>query len=409
MSSEIPQENKTSYDAGRRLILIGIFAVPALLVGVAVIINTFMTPGVINTVDVEAGSRSNPLPDQEQTDVSGESPLSQNPSETGQVKDFDGLRVNVRHILVSYKGAKEAEENIVLSKDEAYDIALEIKDQLDKDPSSFERIAKKNSHDKATGKLGGLIPGFRLKDVSENFKTAVMNLSSDGISNVVETEYGFHILKRENIEEGIFQSILIPYKGALHASEDISRSPEEARAEAERLLKSILSGEATFTETAVKFSMDPWRENNGFMRGLVQTGNIPHKEIEDNALRLKTGEVSGVFKSPLGYHILKRHPIEGRQACQIVALFGGEGRVEEMARRLINEAMRELKDGRAFSEVVREYSDESFEKTGGGFTPVIYRGTWSPKIEEKLFSLKIGQVSKPFKLDYGWIIIARVR
>lgn len=145
------------------------------------------------------------------------------------------------------------------------------------------------------------------------------------------------------------------------------------------------------------------------MKGIVQTGSIPHKEIEEEAFKLKPGEISPVFRSPLGYHILKRHPVEGRQGCQIVVLYGGEGRVEEMARRIINEANRDLKEGRPFPDVVKEYSDESYENTHGGFTPVIYRGTWDPVIEDLLFSMKIGHVSKPVKRDYGWVIIARVR
>ena len=86
----------------------------------------------------------------------------------------------------------------------------------------------------------------------------------------------------------------------LRAWHILVKTPEEAQ----RILKMLKNG-ADFQELAVKYSIDPNAKKNRGDLGYFQKGDLL-KEFEDAVLKLKPGEISGVVKTPLGYHIIKR-------------------------------------------------------------------------------------------------------
>lgn len=316
-------------------------------------------------------------------------------------------RVYVRQILVTYTDALEAGEHITLDRDRAYSVALEIQKILDREPERFEEIALEYSDDRTTALQGGLIPPFKLQDVLPSFGSAVLQLKPGEISPVFETPFGFHLIKREYIEEAILQSILIPYKGAVKAMPNILINKQRARSIAQDIREQIMNEEASFEDMAEKYSQDPWSFNRGFMSGIVTQGSIPYDEIEDVAFSLQEGEMSEVFESPLGFHILKRHRVEYRQACQIMIMYGRE-RSKEEAQERIEKAYKEITEGKRFVEAVYEYSDDPAEESKG-FTYTIYRGTWMPELEDILFSMKVGEISNPFETKVAFVIMMRVR
>jgi parvulin-like peptidyl-prolyl isomerase len=323
-------------------------------------------------------------------------------------QDILDRRVLVRHILVAYTGAFEADPAVKLGREEAFNVAREIKARLDAAPDEFAPLVRKYSDDRATAANDGLIPPFNLRDVAPAFREAIEKLKPGETSGVVETPFGFHLIRLETVEEAILQSILIQYAGALQAGPEVTRTAAEAEALARDLHARIIGGLATFDGLAQQYSEDPWAARGGYMNGVVTRGAIPHPEIETAAFALQEGAVSEVIRSPLGFQILKRHPVEYRQACQIVILYGPDTRVQEAARRFADEAWRELKEGMPFPDAVKKYSDGPVAETHG-FTPVIYRGTWVPRLEEQLFNMAIGSVSEPIELSTGYVIMARVR
>lgn len=74
--------------------------------------------------------------------------------------------------------------------------------------------------------------------------------------------------------------------------------------DANEVLKKIISG-GDFYELAVQFSTDPGAKKNKGDLGLFEKGDLV-KEFEDAVLKLNPGQISGVVKTPLGYHIIKR-------------------------------------------------------------------------------------------------------
>ena len=82
-------------------------------------------------------------------------------------------------------------------------------------------------------------------------------------------------------------------------------------------------------------------------------------------------------------------------------LVKGEG---EDSKARIEQAARELKDGRDFAEAAKEYSGDASAAKGGdlGWVP---RGQVVPDFEKEVFALAAGGVSAPFQTQFGWHIV----
>jgi hypothetical protein len=74
--------------------------------------------------------------------------------------------------------------------------------------------------------------------------------------------------------------------------------------EAQDVLKQLKSG-ASFTELARQYSADKSSAAQGGSLGAFGLGDLL-PEFEKAALKLKTSEISGIVKTSLGYHIIRR-------------------------------------------------------------------------------------------------------
>lgn len=103
-------------------------------------------------------------------------------------------RFEASHILIEVKpSATEAERQKLLDK--AKDIAAKAKKGED-----FYNLAYYNSDDR-TKWVGGSLGTFHEGQAAEEFEAALMRMQAGEISDVVETLYGFHVIKLEKKEE----------------------------------------------------------------------------------------------------------------------------------------------------------------------------------------------------------------
>jgi len=134
------------------------------------------------------------------------------------------------HILIGSKsGAGE------LEKAKARERAAQVLAQIRKSPDSFAGLAKKSSDDPGSASQGGDLGFFARGMMVRPFEDAAFRLKPNQVSDLVESDFGFHIIKITGIKAGKMKSI------------------EQARPEIELELKKQRAGRR-FAEAAEAFS-----------------------------------------------------------------------------------------------------------------------------------------------------------
>jgi protein-export membrane protein SecD len=107
-------------------------------------------------------------------------------------KKESGEEVQASHILICYKGAERCEQE--RSKDDAKKLADELVAKLN--ASNFASVASQKSDDKGSAANGGDLGWFGKGMMVPAFETAAFGLKDGQISQVVESQFGFHIIRR---------------------------------------------------------------------------------------------------------------------------------------------------------------------------------------------------------------------
>ncbi len=100
-----------------------------------------------------------------------------------------------QHVLVIYKGAKRAPKTVTRSKSEARARAQEALAKI-RAGSPFEDVVKQYSDDAGSVDRMGSLGKFRRSDMDPAFAAAAFALKAGDVSEVVETPFGFHVIKR---------------------------------------------------------------------------------------------------------------------------------------------------------------------------------------------------------------------
>ncbi len=182
----------------------------------------------------------------------------------------------------------------------------------------------------------------------------------------------------------------------------------------EAIRDSILAG-ADFGDTALKYSEDPsaasasagpgYRGRLGFVRG----GRLV-PEFETVAFRMPIGEVSSVFRTQFGYHILVVHAREAaapdvRISHIMVTPKSAADSVDAWAKiRAIHDS---LAAGVPFADLARRNSDDAgTAQNGGDLGYVAIDGRLVPTIKDAAFALTdIGDRTEPIESVFGLHIV----
>lgn len=198
--------------------------------------------------------------------------------------------VEISHILKLVKPSEEA-----LSA--AYSKAEAILKQL-KNGADFEKLAEQYSDDKASAKRGGDLGLISRGDFVNEFETAAFQLKDGEISDIVQTQFGFHIIQMiERRGEKIHtRHILIQ---VLPTEQDELRVINELK----EIRNRALAGE-DFSELALQYSDDEnVQKDHGYL-GEFETDKLVIPEFQSVVKKLKPGEISEPFKTDFGYHIV---------------------------------------------------------------------------------------------------------
>ena len=116
------------------------------------------------------------------------------------------------HILIAAsKNAPPAEKTKAKAK------AEDVLNQIRKNPKQFEELAKKYSQDPESAKKGGDLGSFGRGMMVKPFDDAVFSMKVNEISNIVESDFGYHIIKLTKIigEGGGFDAMRPQIKAEL--------------------------------------------------------------------------------------------------------------------------------------------------------------------------------------------------
>lgn len=103
--------------------------------------------------------------------------------------------VAAQHVLIAYRGAKNAPKEVKRSKAEAQKLAEEVA-QKAQSGTDFTELVKQYSEDPGTKDRLGSVGKFTPDKMVKPFSDAAFKLKVDEVSAPVETEFGFHVIKR---------------------------------------------------------------------------------------------------------------------------------------------------------------------------------------------------------------------
>ncbi|MCL4762504.1 MAG: peptidylprolyl isomerase [Burkholderiales bacterium] len=184
---------------------------------------------------------------------------------------------------------------------------------------------------------------------------------------------------------------------------------EQRRRRADEALAQVRSG-ADFAQVAASMSDAPDALQGGSL-GWRTAARLP-SVFAEVVRGMKPGEVSGVLRSPAGFHIVKLVDQRDRNAPVVV----DQARVRHILIR-VNESVSEaegkaridrIKDrldtGAKFEDMARINSEDPSSARGGELGWVS-PGDTVPEFERAFASLSIGEVSQPVRSPFGWHLI----
>ncbi len=184
------------------------------------------------------------------------------------------------------------------------------------------------------------------------------------------------------------------------------KAKEEALKKIQEIRQKILNG-SDFAAMARLYSEDPGSASKGGELGFIKRGDFV-KEFEAVAFNLKPGEVSDVVETRFGLHIIQLIEKRGEKINVrhiLIRLKPTESDAEET--RAFLETIRDsCLAGADFAEMARRYSDDETSKNNGGNLGWFeFEQLQLPEFREAIKNLKVGEISEPFRTQYGYHIV----
>lgn len=194
-----------------------------------------------------------------------------------------------------------------------------------------------------------------------------------------------------------------------HILKIVAPSDEAQNAALEKIksIQEILLNDGNFDELAKKYSEDPGSAQRGGDLGFVGRGDfVP--EYEQAAFNLEDGEVSDIVQSTFGFHIIKMLERRGEKIHTKHILIQTVPTEDDGLRTIeeLKKIRQQILDGSDFDKMAMEYSDdENVTKDHGHLGVFEIDKLVIPQFKSVVDSLKVGEISEPFKTEFGYHIV----
>jgi peptidyl-prolyl cis-trans isomerase D len=309
-------------------------------------------------------------------------------------------RAHVAHILFKTVGMTDAEAAEVKKK--AEDVLNKAKHG-----GNFADLAKQNSEDTTKDKGGDLGWIVRGQTVPE-FEAAAFSLPKGSISDLVKTQYGFHIIQVIDRESARTQTL-----DEVKASIVNQLQQEKAEQVGESVSTQIADeirrgGRVPLDDLAKKFNMTTGEaklvEAN---QPLPELGNAPG--LMDSIFHQRAGDVGAPIHTDLGYVVLSvkdiqpSHPATLAEVHDRVAGDFKHEKAVELAKSRADDLAKRVKSGENFATAAKTLgldvkTSDAISRTGS------IPDLGSAKQFANAFTLPVGQAADPLPLGQNWTV-----
>jgi peptidyl-prolyl cis-trans isomerase D len=164
----------------------------------------------------------------------------------GHATDYNSKeRVKARHILVSYSGARNASgAGALRTKSDAKKRAEEIARQAKAQGADFAKLAISMTDEVAGKSRGGDLGFFVREDMVKEFADAAFAMSAGQTSAVVESPFGFHIIKVEEKQQARTITLEQAQMDIARKLIEQERSPAILQQKADAILAELKTGKS---------------------------------------------------------------------------------------------------------------------------------------------------------------------
>jgi peptidyl-prolyl cis-trans isomerase D len=299
------------------------------------------------------------------------------------------------HILLAYKGAERSAAT--RTKEEAQKLANDLLSQAKANPGNFPMLAITNSDDPGSKNNGGEYDNIAPGQMTPKFNDFVFN-NPVGTMGVVETEFGFHVMKVSGKNDAVLLGTVAQKIQASDATIDAAytkASQLESSALENKNFEAVAkkAGLVVTPATNIK-AYDEYVQGLGSQREIVRWSF--NKETEVGAIKR--------FEVPQGFVVAKVKDINDTELLPL-----------DVAKQTVEPILKNQKKAEIIKKKMKGSSLEAVSKASGASiitatavslkNPMITNIGMEPKVVGKAFGLAAGKTSKVIEGTSGMFII----
>ncbi len=208
--------------------------------------------------------------------------------------------INASHIMVKLGPNPNPSDTL-----KAYNKISSFLKSINSGEVSFEKIAEESSEDPYAKSNAGNLGYFNAFKMIYSFENAAYKTPIGDVSKPIRTRYGYHLVRPNSTRKAMGKvktsHIMITTNQKLPNNNKITSEKINT------IYNDLNNGTLSFEELANKFSEDRKSAKNGGEIGWISSGGNVYPEFEKTVFSLtKNGDFSKPFKTPNGWHIVKR-------------------------------------------------------------------------------------------------------